>query len=114
MSNVIFSDSKRKESRTGSGGKERERSKERDKTEKEREKSRDRDKENDKDKDRRKQVPYLPVYNAHPYIMRTLFFKTLSRKKIVIPIVIKATNRNIFSAKYNKIFFSITVYYKYP
>ena len=56
MSNVIFSDSKRKESRTGSGGKERERSKERDKTEKEREKSRDRDKENDKDKDRHKQV----------------------------------------------------------
>ena len=60
------------------------------------------------------ELPYLPVYNAHPYIMRTLFFKTLSRKKIVIPIVIKATNRNIFSAKYNKIFFSITVYYKYP
>ena len=27
-------------------------------------------------------VPYLPVYNAHPYIMRTLFFKTLSRKKL--------------------------------
>ena len=27
-------------------------------------------------------LPYLPVYNAHPYIMRTLFFKTLSRKKL--------------------------------
>ena len=29
-----------------------------------------------------KRLPYLPVYNAHPYIMQTLFFKTLSRKKL--------------------------------
>ena len=26
------------------------------------------------------QIPYLPVYNAHPYIMRTLIFKILSGK----------------------------------
>ena len=56
-------------------------------------------------------VVQLPVYNAHPYIMRTLIFKTLSGKKLQLPLLLKTQNKNVFRRNYDKRSFVITVYY---